>query len=455
MMKKTPARVFTAVLISGLVGIIVIFFIRIFTENLIDDYEEYTLDYSESEKYIAEIRTGLYEHQAVVTKHILTTDESMMTEYKLESDSIISRINDNFMSLKAHIKSPEDEKGYHSAYSVYLSYLDNIDVALMLSTEGERESAVFYADNVMNPFIVSADEELTKMGQAAALGLESAKEKVDSGFKFIEMLTLVSAAAIFASSAIAIMYCVKITAGLENYKAELEEEIKEKNQALRSHTEKMMSIQNNTIIGMANLIESRDGDTGEHVKRTSFYVDILSRAAKDKGLFPETLTDSYIELLIKAAPLHDIGKIAVPDSILQKPGKLTKEEFERIKSHTTEGGRIIREVMGNIEEKEYVNIAEKVASCHHEKWDGSGYPYGMKGEDIPLEARIMAIADVFDALVSKRCYKEAMSIDEAFQIIKESEGSHFDPVLAKIFLSLRPQIEEYLNSSFEDNSFTL
>ncbi len=178
---------------------------------------------------------------------------------------------------------------------------------------------------------------------------------------------------------------------------------------------------------------------------------MLASAAKESGYCTDILTDGYIELLSKAAPMHDIGKISVPDSILQKPGKLTGDEFESIKSHAAEGGRIIRDVMSGIEEKDYIDIAADVASCHHEKWDGTGYPLGLSGGGIPLCARIMAIADVFDALISKRCYKESMPLDEAFGIIGESAGTHFDPTLAELFLGLRNDIESYLKNMAAEN----
>ncbi len=169
-------------------------------------------------------------------------------------------------------------------------------------------------------------------------------------------------------------------------------------------------------------------------------MELLTHAALKEGYCPDILTKEYAELLIKAAPMHDIGKITIPDSILQKPERLTQEEFEAMKAHTTAGGRIIVEAMGNIEEKEYIDIASQVAEGHHEKWDGSGYPKGLKGTDIPIGARIMAVANVFDALISKRRYKEPMSIDQALDIIRESGGSHFDPQLAIIFCNIKNEI---------------
>ena len=148
--------------------------------------------------------------------------------------------------------------------------------------------------------------------------------------------------------------------------------------------------------------------------------------------------------------MHDLGKIAVDDAILRKPGKFTPEEYEKMKEHPAKGAVIVEKVLSNINADDFRRIAINVAHYHHEKWNGSGYPEGLKGEEIPLEARIMALADVFDALVSKRCYKEAQSFDEAFEIIKNDLGQHFDPVIGQIFIECRPQLEEYYKSSVQD-----
>lgn len=209
-------------------------------------------------------------------------------------------------------------------------------------------------------------------------------------------------------------------------------------------------MQYQTIIGMANLIESRDGETGEHVKRTSTYVGMIAEELTKDSEYASGIDKTYMENLWKAAPLHDIGKIKIPDAILQKPGKLTTEEFEIMKGHTVEGGKIIDESLGAIDDEEYILMAHQVARYHHEKWNGQGYPEGISGEKIPLCARIMAVADVFDALISKRCYKEAMPMEKAFEIIEESSGSHFDPVIVKAFLRIRPQIEKYLKKNLGD-----
>ena len=209
---------------------------------------------------------------------------------------------------------------------------------------------------------------------------------------------------------------------------------------LQSQNEKIIGYQKNTILSLSNLVENRDSDTGEHVRRTSSYVHILAKAAQINGLYPEVLTNHYIDTLYKAAPMHDIGKIVVSDLILKKPGKLNEEEFEQMKRHASEGGRIIKEILGDSNDELYTQLAIEIASSHHEKWDGTGYPNKLSGEDIPLSARLMAIADVFDALVTSRCYKEAYPIEDAFKIIEESAGTHFDPKLAKIFVENKKAI---------------
>ena len=196
-------------------------------------------------------------------------------------------------------------------------------------------------------------------------------------------------------------------------------------------------MQSHMISGLANLIESRDMETGEHVARTSDYVRLLATNARKDGVYADQLDERTIDLLYQLAPMHDIGKIVVSDQILRKPGKLTPEEFEQMKQHAAEGGNVVRRALSGITDEEFLSCAADIATYHHERWDGGGYPSGLAGEAIPLPARIMAIADVFDALISERCYKKAMPPEKAFEIIKEEAGTHFDPLLAQVFLDHR------------------
>ncbi len=221
---------------------------------------------------------------------------------------------------------------------------------------------------------------------------------------------------------------------VENYQKKLEHDVKEK-------TEHIEQLQQKIVLGMANIIENRDANTGGHIRRTSDVVSILVDAIQKDGQLG--LSEEFCTTIVRTAPLHDIGKIAVEDRILKKPGKYTPEEFEIMKTHTTKGAQIIPSMLRDVTDENTLRIACNIAKYHHEKWSGQGYPEHLSGENIPIEARIMAIADVYDALVSERCYKEAMSFDQAYDIITESMGSHFDPGLEKYFIQCRAELEEY------------
>ena len=195
------------------------------------------------------------------------------------------------------------------------------------------------------------------------------------------------------------------------------------------------------VMGFATLIENRDNNTGGHVKRTTQYVRLLAEELRNRGYYPEVLTRDYMKNLLMAAPMHDVGKIAVPDAILQKPGKLMEEEFKIMKLHTMKGGEIIRETFSRMGNEQYLNIAYEIALHHHEKWNGKGYPDGLSEREIPLCARIMSIADVFDAVSENRCYRAALPLDDCFEIIRSGSGRDFDPLLVDVFLAMRDKVE--------------
>lgn len=198
------------------------------------------------------------------------------------------------------------------------------------------------------------------------------------------------------------------------------------------------------VEGMATLIEDRDTSTGKHVIKTRRYATLIVNEMLDRKMHPDTVNSKFARYVSETAPLHDIGKITIPDSVLNKPGKFTPEEYEVMKTHTVNGGRIVADLLVDDFDLEMRHIAYEIASYHHERWDGKGYPLGLSGEDIPLSARIMAVADVFDAMISERVYKQAKSVDEAFKVIEEEAGKQFDPEISKLFVELRPQIEEML-----------
>lgn len=233
---------------------------------------------------------------------------------------------------------------------------------------------------------------------------------------------------------------------LEDYQMSLEDQVREQTQEIREQSERMMQLQENVIEGMATLIESRDGNTGQHVRSTKRYVAMIVEYMYNHNLHTDEIDLNYIAQISNAAPLHDVGKIMISDTILNKPGRFEPEEFAIMQSHSEIGGRIVKDILGRGSDKDLVQMSSDVAHYHHEKWDGTGYPEGLRGEEIPLCARIMAVADVFDALVSKRVYKDKMGIDEAYNILKKDAGTHFDPELVEVFVAIRDQVEEYLKS---------
>lgn len=200
-------------------------------------------------------------------------------------------------------------------------------------------------------------------------------------------------------------------------------------------------LQESIIVDFAELVEARDKCTGDHIKKTSYYVGKIAEELRREGKFTDILTDEYIAHLKRSAPLHDIGKIKVSDTILNKPGKLTDEEFSIMKTHTTEGESILKNSSAFAQNEEYLEEAANMAAYHHERWDGYGYPYTVSGEDIPLSARIMAVADVFDALLSRRSYKEPFNFEKAVEIIKEESGTHFDPDVVEAFLNIAENLK--------------
>lgn len=196
----------------------------------------------------------------------------------------------------------------------------------------------------------------------------------------------------------------------------------------------LAQIEKTTIFALAYQAELRDKSTGQHLKRVSLYVKLLARGLSHEPHYKSYITDGYIEDIVKSAPLHDIGKVSVPDNILWKPGSLTQEEFEIIKKHCDSGALILKRAEEQLPFRSFLRVAISLVLSHHEKWNGSGYPQGLKGEEIPLAARIMALADVYDALRSERCYKKAFSHEKACEIIKADSGSHFDPEVVGVFL---------------------
>ena len=226
-----------------------------------------------------------------------------------------------------------------------------------------------------------------------------------------------------------------------------QDSLQNQNVWLKGEVERRLSevnrLQESAIMVMVSLAEFRDECTGNHIRRTQKYVGILAERLARLPKYTALLTPQYIELLVKSAPLHDIGKIAIPDNILLKPDKLTVPEFEIMKTHSRRGHEMLRTAGGYMSEQgDFLAVAMDIALSHHEKWDGSGYPDSLSGEQIPLSARLMAVADVFDALMTTRPYRATMTCEQVYKIVVESSGSHFDPHIVEVFMNVQDECRD-------------
>ena len=228
-------------------------------------------------------------------------------------------------------------------------------------------------------------------------------------------------------------------ATLKDYADNLEVKVKAK-------TKEVFGLQNAVLATVADLVEFRDQFTGGHITRTMLYLKALIDELIRKGIYQDEMTEWDMDFVLPSAQLHDVGKIAIPDMILNKPGKLTTEEFEIMKTHVTVGVDAIERIMANADDHAFLRHALSIAGTHHERWDGNGYALGLKGKNIPLEGRLMAIADVYDALISVRPYKKPFTHEEASKLIEDGEGTHFDPVLVDVFRSIKGEFDSIAQS---------
>ena len=222
---------------------------------------------------------------------------------------------------------------------------------------------------------------------------------------------------------------------------------------IHTQSETISKIQNGLILVLADMVESRDKCTGDHVRKTAEYARIIMEHMRKIGVYPEAMTDTFCQDVINSAPLHDVGKIHVSDTLLNKPGRLTDEEYDEMKSHTTAGSEILERAIETVGagESGYLHEARNLAEYHHERWDGKGYPTGLSGEQMPLSARIMAVADVFDALVSRRSYKAPFTFERAMEIIQEGAGTQFDAEIVRAFVDASDEIRKVAEDLSGDN----
>lgn len=238
---------------------------------------------------------------------------------------------------------------------------------------------------------------------------------------------------------------------LQDQNVHLESLVSKRTRDLEARTLELQHSQDLTIFALGSIAETRDNETGNHIYRTSAYVEVMARLLAARSASQHAVATTAWEMIWKSAPLHDIGKVGIPDHILMKPGKLTAEEFEVMKRHPTLGRDAIRSAEIRVKsDGSFLRVASEIAFGHHERWDGKGYPQGVGGDEIPVSARLMALADVYDALISKRVYKPAMSHAAAVEIIREGRGSHFDPTVLDVFLELTDDFND-IALRFSDN----
>lgn len=435
-MRGITKRIFFAVIIAAIISFGCFFVVLMDMEDITNRYNNLIDGYIENRRILSEINQRMYRIQAQVASHVVNSDDSRNEIYEKQVEELDKEIRELFRGFESRLTSVEEKDLFRQVTNSYNGFDTQIDIALKFSRDGAFKSAEYYVCTVMEEHLEEANDAFNMYYERTKKVVDAAKEDMEEELAQIR---------IWRNGAIVVIVIVLLACLIIVYRSGRKIVNRQLMESYENN-QRIMDMQYKTIVGMANLIESRDGETGEHVKRTSAYAEMIAEELSKEVSYREVINTVYMENLWKAAPLHDIGKIKISDTILQKPGKLTDEEFERMKMHASEGGKIIDVTMGAIDDREYLDMAHQVARYHHEKWDGSGYPDGLRGEEIPLCARIMAVADVFDALISKRCYKKAMSVEKAYSIIEESSGSHFDPVVAQAFIRIRPRVEAYLRN---------
>ena len=436
MKKSLSISALVVIFVAQLVGILGILYLKYCMDVQASLYDSMTNQIFEEERDVEEIRSLLYKYEynmvAILNASIPDKEENSTalstTELKIRNQLI-----KHSEIMKNMERGSGKERLFRSVNDGVLNYLNYNAVLLSMRDSENPEAITQFVKVFIIPLMTRLNFSIDKLSEMSKIYIEQSKSDMDSYLKSTKLFSIIGFVVLVFSLVISTIYTYKVL-----------KELEEKNKFFQSKSEanemRILEIQNKTIMGIADLVESRSGETGQHVKRTSHLVNMILMQAKKKGKWTEILTDEYIDYVTRAAPMHDLGKIVIPDAILNKPGKFTPEEFEIMKTHASAGGKIVYDIIGGVAEKNYVDIASDIASYHHEKWNGKGYPNGMAGEEIPLCARIMAVADVFDALVSERCYKKPMSYDDAFALIERESGEHFDPDVVELFMELKEEI---------------
>lgn len=433
-MKKSIKKLIFAMIMICFINTIYNAFLLFSYYDTRDNYELILNRYVSDEEKMSKLSTDVYKMQSLTLAQMISEDDVKVVSLTKQIEEMHNSNIKLLKKLKDTITTDDEKEIYHELYSNYLNYKSEQENATDIRSNDSIKTSQYYVVNVLETRLSDMNMCITKLCNYYDDNISNVRKELDKSNNVNSIIMMCVAVGSFC---IMIVLIVELLKNSGNIIIEFDAEQKQ-------HKEDVTRIQSKTIEGMAELVESRDGDTGTHIKNTAKYVEMIARYMATKDKYKDIMSEDYIALLKRFAPLHDVGKIMVSDTILLKPGKLTDEEFEKMKVHASEGGQIIDKILSGIENEEKVRVAKDIATYHHEKWNGTGYPYGKSGEDIPLCARIMAVAEVFDALVAKRCYKEPMSIDEAYDIIVKDSGKHFDPDIVDAFVSIRLQVEEYL-----------
>lgn len=313
------------------------------------------------------------------------------------------------MALKAAEQNPPDL----ILLDITMPEMNGYDVCAILKTNNKLK-------DIPVIFISALNEPMDKVRAFAIGGVDY----VNKPFQFEEVLARVATH----------LKIRRLQVEMEKYNRYLQELVQEQ---VKEISDSQMA----TILALAKLAESRDDETGEHLERVQAFVDILAKKLTLSTVYQDIITPEFIKNLFYACSLHDIGKVGIPDHILLKPGKLTAKEFQIMKTHTSLGAETLESVYEKYPNNALIKMGIAIARHHHERWDGKGYPFGLAGEEIPLPARIMSIADVYDALRSERCYKAAMPQEQVSKIIMEGKGSQFDPILVEAFVQVEKDFD--------------
>lgn len=437
MKKRASVYALIVIVLAELVGLSGILYLRYCLDIQASLFNVLVEQVFEIEDDVEQIRSLLYKYEYNMVSE-LYSEEATGSETK-------NKLNETELEIRRQIirhgslmqKLPADSERtalFRSVNDDVLNYLNYNAALLAMKGNESYEDIQKFTNTYIIPLMNRVNSSIDELSSISNNYIINAKTELTNYLNKTRIICIVALVLMISSIIVSLLHSHRVLTGLET-----------DNSFLRFKSDvneiRISEIQNNTIMGIADLVESRSGETGQHVKRTSHLVSLILQQAKKHNKWPEILTEQYIDFVTRAAPMHDIGKIVIPDHILNKPGKLNDEEFEIMKSHAAAGGKIVYQILGGVEDVEYVDIAADIANFHHEKWNGKGYPTGKKGEEIPLCARIMAVADVFDALVSERCYKKPMTYDEAFEIIKRDAGQHFDPDVAELFLEIKDEIK--------------